>query len=269
MTIGREPVRSMTAGDQAMKCRMKPNVIAAFTLASICLLPNLTQAQQAATADIPVQATEAVRFVEDLGGKAVAVVAATPSDAFEWRHERLKDLVREGFDLKLMGRFVLGKYWRSADEAQRAEFQGLFARHLVNSYARQLDGYRAETFKVTAVREVGTRDVLVETRIERRTDEPLDTAWRLRGKDGQYKIIDVMVGGISLALTQRQEFASVAKREGLEGLLASMRGDTPESRDPSRLVQQDSVPDASARVRMLISVVGSSGSPWQVSLARH
>lgn len=248
-----------------MKRRIKPSTVAAFALASICLLPTLAQAQQAATAE----AVEAVRYVEDLGGKAVAVVATTSPDALEQRHERLKELVREGFDLKLMGRFVLGRFWRSADETQRAEFQDLFARHLVSIYARQLDGYRAETFAVTAVRGVGARDLLVETRIERRGDEPLDTAWRLRDRDGRYKIIDVMVGGISLALTQRQEIASAAKREGLEGLLTLMRSNTLESGNSSRLAQQYSVPDASARARMLVSVVGSSGSPWQVSLARQ
>ena len=169
-----------------MKRRMKPSIVAAFALASVCLLSNPTQAQQAATAN---GTADAVRFVEDLGGKAVVVVAKTSPVTLEGRHERLKELVREGFDLKLMGRFVLGRFWRGADEVQRTEFQDLFARHLVSSYARQLDSYRAETFAVTAVREVGTRDVLVETRIERRADEPLDTAWRLRGTDGSYKII--------------------------------------------------------------------------------
>ncbi len=45
----------------------------------------------------------------------------------------------------------------------------------------------------------------------------------MRAQGGEYRIIDVLIDGISLTLTQRSEFASVIAREGLDGMLAVLR----------------------------------------------
>ncbi len=45
----------------------------------------------------------------------------------------------------------------------------------------------------------------------------------MRAQGGEYRIIDVLIDGISLTLTQRSEFASVISREGLDGMLAVLR----------------------------------------------
>lgn len=204
-------------------------------------------------------------FVERLGQQAAAIAAAEPRDA-QSRHERLKALVRDGFDLPLIGRFVLGRFWRQADRDQRAQFQNLFAEHLVNSYARQLDRYRAETLAVVDSRPVGTKDVLVETRVES-PEGPLVTGWRVRGGTGRHRIVDVTVDGISLVLTERQEFVTAAKTLGLEGLLAAMR--TKARNRANRSGSELASPDPTAKAWMLVSFMGSSGSPVEVALARR
>ncbi len=207
----------------------------------------------------------AADFVGTLGRQAVTIVADGRHDA-RGRHENLKSLIREGFHLETIGRFVLGRYWREAGPEQRAEFQDLFAEHLLNSYARQLDSYRTETLHVGEGRPVGRRDVLVETAIET-DDGPLKAGWRVRAIDGQPKIVDVVIDGMSLTLTQRQEIGAVATKLGVDGLLGAMRDKAAE--EAQRLAQEDGVSDNSARVWMLFSFVGSSGSAMQVSLARQ
>ena len=165
---------------------------------------------------------EAAEFVRTLGNEAGALQSATKAQAPAKRRAALRDLVRRGFNLELTSQFVLGKYWNRATAKQRAQFQDLFTEYLLNRYARHLGAYRAETLSVVASHPVGRKDVLVETSIEG-DEAAANPVWRVRAEAGQYKIIDVSIEGVSLALTQRREFAAVINRKGLDGLLDMLR----------------------------------------------
>ena len=165
---------------------------------------------------------EAAKFVLALGSEAVLLQSAVRSEPLEKRAALLQGLVRRGFNLELISQFVLGRFWHRATAEQRAEFQELFTEYLVNSYARQLGSYRAETLTIVGSHPVGRKDVLVETRVES-SDGAANPIWRVRAKDGEYKIIDVSIAGVSLALTQRREFAAVINRQGLDSLLDMLR----------------------------------------------
>ena len=165
---------------------------------------------------------QAVAFIEALGDKVLAIRASTAADVAGLRQSALEDLVRDGFDLDLTSRLVLGKHWGRATAGQRAAFKDLFAPYLLSTYARQLDAYRVETLAVVASKRIGERDFLVQTSIEGNS-EVVNAVWRVRAHNGDYRIIDVLVDGISLTLTERSEFASVIGRVGLEGTLALLR----------------------------------------------
>lgn len=161
----------------------------------------------------------AAQFVETLGNEAAALLASANGPA---RQKALKSLIRRGFNLELTSQFVLGQQWNRATPEQRAEFQDLFTEYLLNSYARHLSTFKPETLSVVASHPVGERDVLVET-VMASTDGEANPVWRVRAQDGTYRIIDVSVDGVSLALTQRREFAAVVSRRGLDGLLDLLR----------------------------------------------
>ena len=165
---------------------------------------------------------EAAKFVLALGSEAVLLQSAVRSEPLEKRAALLQGLVRRGFNLELISQFVLGRFWHRATAEQRAEFQELFTEYLVNSYTRQLGSYRAETLNIVASRPVGSQDVLVETSVEG-SGGAANPIWRVRAEAGAYKIIDVSIEGVSLALTQRREFAAVINRQGLDGLLDMLR----------------------------------------------
>ncbi len=159
----------------------------------------------------------AAAFIEALGVEVQAIQATAPP-----RRAALQELIRGGFDLDLTSQLVLGKFWGRATPEQRTEFKHLFAQYLLNAYARQLDAYRIETLAVVACNRVGENDFLVRTSIVRDGDTA-EAVWRVRARGGAYRIIDVLIDGISLTLTQRSEFASVIGREGLDGMLAVLR----------------------------------------------
>ncbi len=164
----------------------------------------------------------AAAFVQQLANQAIATLRA-PGATIEQREAAFRSLLRQGFDLELIGRFVLGRYYRSATPEQRADFQALFEDYLLRTYSSRLGGYSGETFTVVSATAAGAKDALIRTRIDRPSGPPLHADWRVRGSGNQNRIIDVMVEGVSMALTQRSEFDAVIGRNGFEGLLTALR----------------------------------------------
>ena len=165
---------------------------------------------------------QAEKFIQDIGTHAVALLAKY-DDKDPKHQEEFKALVRQGFDLDLIGRFALGSAWRSASPEQQQQYQQLFSTWVLNSYSRRLGAYKGETFNIMGSQPIADTDALVETEIRRPDGAPLKAGWRVRETSGQLKIIDVVVEGVSMALTQRQEFASVMQRQGLDGLIQELR----------------------------------------------
>ena len=165
-------------------------------------------------------------FVQSVGDRAVEILRSCGREGASVDQEALGELIRAGFNIELIGRFVLGKYWRTATPEQKADYQQLFNRFVIKSYAVRMGGFAGTTFQVTKTVPVGDQDILVTTRIDRPSGAPIEAGWRVREIKGHYKIIDVVVEGVSMAATQRQEFASVVKSRGLPGLLQILRART-------------------------------------------
>ena len=96
----------------------------------------------------------------------------------------------------------------------------------MQTYAARLGGYSGETLTVIGARAANDKDFIVSTHLVRPSGPAIAADWRVRVIDGQYRIIDIMVEGISMAITQRSEFASVVKRDGIDGLLTILRART-------------------------------------------
>lgn len=167
-------------------------------------------------------AADPVALINDLGNRAIAVLGknASPSQ----REARFRELFNEDFDVPVIARFVLGRYWRLATPEQRREFVRLFNEYTVLAYSNRFAEYSGETLKVTGSRPDGEGSVVM-SEIVRSNGAPAKVDWRLSRTDGTYKITDVIVDGISMAVTQRSEFASVIQRHGgqVQGLLTLLQ----------------------------------------------
>lgn len=167
----------------------------------------------------------AAQFINQLGNQAIATLRA-PDLTLEQRESHFRALLAQGFDLRFIGRFVLGKYWRLATPAQQNAYLAVFGEYILQTYSARLGGYAGETLTVVDARQASEKDVVVRTNIDRPSGPPIVAEWRVRTTDGRFRIIDVAVEGISMAVTQRAEFASVVQRDGIDGLLTILRART-------------------------------------------
>ena len=127
-------------------------------------------------------------------------------------------------------RLALGRHWNRLPEAERQTYQTLFRDVVIRSMARRLDTYAddakaplAERFRIVSSTPVGTNDVLVRSKVFPKQGQPLDMDWRLRVEGARPVIIDLIIEGASLLVSQRAEFAAVIERGDLDGLLAELR----------------------------------------------
>ncbi len=181
-------------------------------LLAVLFLPIAVQPASATTK------AGAIQHVQLLGEQAFGAVQRNDM-TLDKREAILADKLSQGFDLPLIARFVLGRYWRPATPDQRDSYVDLYGKFVVKSYSKNLGGFAGSSFDVVGAEPIGKSDFLVMTILRRKSGSPFKTGWRVRLIDEKYKIIDVIVEGVSMAVTQRQEFASVLKRDGVERLL--------------------------------------------------
>ena len=171
-------------------------------------------------------------FIDDLGRNAIEVLER-PGLTQDQATNEFGALFREGFDIPTIGRFVLGRYWRQASEAQRQEYLNLFETMVVETYARRFRQYSGETLQVNGSRLAGEQDILVDSRIVRPgSAPPVSVVWRVRDRGGSFDIIDVMIEGVSMSVTQRNEFGAIIQRNGgsIDALLDAMEANIESAR---------------------------------------
>ena len=173
-----------------------------------------------------VNPADAVAFMNNLWDRAVEVLNNKTDPMI--RQARFRELFHTDFDCPGLARFVLGRYWRSASEEEQQEFVKLFGDYVVFVYTARLSNFGGEALKVRGSRSDGDGVIVSTDVIGPGAASPLRIDWRLVTDNGAYKISDLIVEGISMAVTQRSEFASVVQRNGgqLGGLIAMMREKT-------------------------------------------
>ncbi len=191
----------------------------------ILILALVAMTGVAGAAHATVQAGSASQFIHQLGSQAIATLR-TPGITLEEREARFRGILRQGFDVPFIGRFVLGRYWKQTPPEVREDYLNLFSEYVLQIYSSRLGGYAGETLTVLGERPAGTKDVVVSTRIVRPSGPPITAEWRVRVTDDHLRIIDVSVEGVSMLVTQRSEFASVIQRNGVEGLIEVLRART-------------------------------------------
>jgi phospholipid transport system substrate-binding protein len=165
-------------------------------------------------------------LISNLGSRALEVLGKNATQS--QRVERFRQLLREDFDVPGIARFVLGRYWNVATEEQRTEFVRLFEDYVALAYSTRLAEYTGETFKVTGSRPDADGAIVSSQIIRPAGAAPVKVDWRLTGRNGVYKISDVSVDGISMAVTQRSEFAAVIQHNGgqVQSLITMLRDKT-------------------------------------------
>lgn len=178
-----------------------------------------------------VGATGAV--AQDAGAKTVvstfqerllATMKEGPSLGFEGRYQRLLPAMNDAFDLEQMARIVIGGRWSRMSDGERSEVVDLFRRFSVSTYASEFTDFDGEQFRTGAEREQPGLGTIVETELVLGDGTPIALNYLLRETAVGWRIVDIYLAGtISELARRRDEFASIIRNQGVDGLIALLK----------------------------------------------
>lgn len=171
------------------------------------------QAYIVVAAGSEVAAEGARTFIQNMAGKAIGFLGDSSMTA-EGKKQAFRKLLQDSFDMKTIGRFSLGRYWRVATPEQRKEYQALFESMVINVYSQRFSEYKGQKFEARSFRSESENDTLVTSFIIPAEGPEIQVDWRVRHKNGNYKVVDIIVEGVSMSVTQRSDFSSVIQRGG-------------------------------------------------------
>ncbi|MBI1273590.1 MAG: ABC transporter substrate-binding protein [Alphaproteobacteria bacterium] len=186
---------------------------------------SIAPAAVAEATDVAGKSKAASDFVQGLGDNAVAILA-DKNISKDARDNQFRDMLQKSFDLNTIGRFVVGRTWYGASDEQQAEYLRLFEKLVIKIYSERFALYSGEKFTAVGARQEGGRDYIVDGEIlHPGSNQPIQVNWRVRDFGDHFGVIDVVVEGVSMSVTQRQEYMSVIQRNGgeIEPLLQMMR----------------------------------------------
>lgn len=163
----------------------------------------------------------AEKFVRELIDSAIDILKL-PEDATAEREAGVLRLLDDRFDLPLITRLVLGRYWSKATLDQKRRFAKVLRIHIVKVYNSQLGLYDNQIVAIRQITPLNETDTVIFTEIAQEDEQRLRIDWRVRDMDGRFRVVDVAVEGVSLVTTKRSEYRSVLAREGLDSLITRL-----------------------------------------------
>ena len=174
-----------------------------FLLFCLIFVSNLSYAQ------------EPDQFIKSVTEEASNILRQEVSK--EIKSEKLITLAKRSVDIKGIGMYSLGKHKKVITEDQLSEYQDLFELYFLKSFSSRLSEYSDPKINVIAQNVINEKYTIVSSVLvgdDKRPEIKID--WRVYTKDTQRPLIrDLIIEGLSLARTQREEFNSVI--QGADG----------------------------------------------------
>jgi len=143
------------------------------------------------------------------------------------KDKRFYDLLNSALDMDFIGQFVLGRNWRTANATQRKEFIDVYRDLNIATWSKRFNEFKGKKFVFKGTTPSSSKgQIFVDTVVPMDQGEPAKVLWRVREKNGTYKIVDIVIEGVSLAQASRSEYTAFIKNNpnGIDALIANLQG---------------------------------------------
>lgn len=195
---------------------MKKSVFAAI-LASVFLFAT------GARADVDVAKADA--FVQKVTNEGIEDIinASVPQKV---KDERFEKLFNSALDLDFIGQFVLGRYWKTATPEQRKAFIKVYRELNIKTWSARFDEFKGKNFKFVGSTPSNSKNqVFINSTVAMGEGEPAKVVWRVKQNGSTFKIVDIIIENVSLAITARNEYSAFIKNNagGIDALIADLQ----------------------------------------------
>ena len=179
---------------------MKKNFLIFFAnILLLCLFFNYAKADS----------SDPTKFIQEIVDKAKKILVATNSP--EYKAEKITEIALATVDIKGVGLYTLGSYRKDLTEEQKKEYTILFKKYFLKTFVSRLTDYSEPKIDVVSAEKKNEKYTIVSSILlatEKRAEVKID--WRVYTKDPNKPLIrDLIIEGLSLARTQKEEFSSI------------------------------------------------------------
>jgi phospholipid transport system substrate-binding protein len=139
---------------------------------------------------------------------------------------RFTKLFNQDLDLDFIGKFVLGRYWRTATPQQRTDFIDVYRKLNIQTWSERFNEFKGKHFEFLGTETSKSPDQLfVNTQVPMEEGAPASVKWRVKETNGSLRIVDIIIENVSLAQTARSEYTSYIQKspQGINGLINDLR----------------------------------------------
>ena len=158
---------------------------------------------------IPVEAKEPSKLITEIVNEASIILSS--SDPVESKIIKLNNIAEVNVDIEGIGMYTLGKYRKTLSEDQKIKYKKLFKSYFLKSFSSRLVDYSDPKINVVSEKKINEKYTIVNTVLEATSKNPeIKIDWRIYTKNSERPLIrDLIVEGLSLARTQKEEFNSI------------------------------------------------------------
>ena len=139
------------------------------------------------------------------------------------RLKKLNELSAKYLDLDALAGYTLGDYREKATATERDSFNKLFREYFIKNMSSKLNDFADQELKIIDSKKINENNIIVSTKIFSKKDaQEIAVEWRIFTKDSKLLARDLVVEGLSLARTQKEEFASIIASKGFVGVISAL-----------------------------------------------
>lgn len=173
-----------------------------------------------------INANEATDFVKKVVKEGIEEIIDS-NVSQEEKADRFRVLFNKDLDLDFIGKFVLGRYWRTSTPAQRDAFIAAYRELNVKTWSGRFDDFTGKNFDFQDTTPSSSEDqVFVNSSVDMGQNQPpAKVVWRVKQTGNDFKIVDIIIENVSLAITARNEYAAFIKKApgGVDDLIKNLQ----------------------------------------------
>lgn len=187
------------------------------------VLTALLLTVNAAYAEINAQKAE--DFVKNITKQGIEEIINSDVTQAE-KDQRFAKLFNEYLDLDFIGRFVLGRYWKTATPKQRSEFITVYRELNIKTWSKRFDEFKGKIFIFNGTTPSSSQNqIFVNSTVPMDQGAPAKVVWRVKETNGRFKVVDIIIENVSLAITARNEYTTYIRKspDGIDGLINDLK----------------------------------------------
>ncbi|MBO5443503.1 MAG: ABC transporter substrate-binding protein [Alphaproteobacteria bacterium] len=182
----------------------------------------------AGNANAAVDGAKAEAFVKKVTDEGITQIINADIPQKE-KDARFEKLFNNALDLKFIGQFVLGRYWKTASNEQKKAFIDAYRDLNIKTWSQRFDEFKGKEFIFKGTTPSNSANqIFVNSLVPMDQGEPAKVVWRVKQTGDNFKIVDIIIENVSLAITARNEYTAYVKSApgGINDLIKDLQNKT-------------------------------------------